>query len=112
MVTMALGLDFRDCRNRGLKLVIVRGVCIGLTIIDVGTGNIRTGEVITISTNSLSSRGSEITAVTVLMLKAVKTVDYPIARYCVAGIWVPFGQETPFNASSYMEAVLFNALLC
>jgi hypothetical protein len=116
LVAAVLGLEVRDCQYRGLKLVVVPDISIGLTTMEVGNEKIPgsrkkgTREVITISTSNTDNlsdpehNGGSI-------LEAVQVAKYPIARYRVTGIWVPFVFEDAFRAGAYMQARFHNALL-
>jgi hypothetical protein len=122
LVTWALNLDYRQCRSRGLKLMVCLGhpPCIGLTKMELRDrmtskdtqprAQPDIGTTITISTrrpdSSLLSKHGE------LFLEAIKVANFPDVRYRLTGIWVPFGNKSTFQPGAIFEPGSQDGLLC
>ncbi|KAH0537228.1 hypothetical protein FGG08_005970 [Glutinoglossum americanum] len=107
MVTMALGLDFQECQNRGLELMVssLDPPCIGLMKIGLIEQNIEnTLTICTESPNSAHLSPEDKKKYGRNLIEGIKRGESPFARVEIAGCWVPLVDLSRIEPGAFIDA--------
>lgn len=120
LVTVALGLDFQECRshNLGLMVSLDDPPYIGLMKMKSRDGRMDlraraqqdVEAAVTICTD-VPKTGDPLKKYGDFLLEAIKKEDSPTPRYHLAGIWVPRGYRSSFRPGAIIEAGSCDGLL-